>query len=384
MPLQTFRPWTRRAAVLLAVFAFLTASLWLLMEMLHTELQTESNKTSALSGANKSVSFRPGAIRILSEELTTTGRVYQVIKDGLTNTVIVPAAWRLTPEQLETMVRQSDIEEPSGRPAIGARNQDLLFYGIALDEKNNAVARAAVEANVMVGRPNQALKREIFRTTGGDDGRFELRVEWGQQMQITVQAGTNYISPEPQWFQYGAVGSQPIHRPDPLTPVTFRFQTRQPKEPLFEFTKGYRIPNDGTPVRVDLTTGELVPAGGDLVVTLHALEPYTNLKPFPWTVGMTVVEGGLQKTGGLGTRMEHLFEAPAGGYEPGFLIEYGPASESYRRQHDGWYFVSSRNGRIYAKLFFSCEPYWDERGIAFGLRAVVNTNASRYLHAGPR
>ena len=78
-------------------------------------------------------------------------------------------------------------------------------------------------------------------------------------------------------------------------------------------------------------------------------------------------------------RLEYLHEAPDGDYTPAIGVEYGPDSMPYVRQFDGLFYIKSRNGRVYAKLRFDMNTFWDERGIPFGISAIVNTNASRNL-----
>jgi hypothetical protein len=127
-----------------------------------------------------------------------------------------------------------------------------------------------------------------------------------------------------------------------------------------------------------------VPQGGDLVVSIWCPEPYTNLRQFPWRLTVEAVDGGLVEVEGAELRMEHLHKAPVAGYQSGFQVEYGPNSAEYRRQHDGWYFVRSRSGQVHAKLRFEMRTFWDERGVPFGIRAVVNTNGSRNLQTPVR
>jgi hypothetical protein len=127
-----------------------------------------------------------------------------------------------------------------------------------------------------------------------------------------------------------------------------------------------------------------VPAGGDLVITLQAFEPYTNLRQFPWSLSVEVVDGGLVEVNRRPQLLQYLPEAPTDGYIPGFAVEHGPNLPNYWRQHESMFYLRSRNGQIYAKIRFRANASWDERGIPFSIVAVVNTNASRYLHTEPQ
>jgi hypothetical protein len=340
------------------------------------EAKHPSNISTNNTSSNESV------FQVLSETLTSTGRVYLVSKNGLTKTAILSGSPQFTREQLEQFAFPSANQiAPSGRPANAKRNEELVFYGIAVDEMTNTVIGASVEANVLVGRPNEKMIREVTRTVSGVDGRFDLKIPWGQQMMLTVTADTNHLNPPPQWFQYGSVGSLPIHHPYFDNPVMFVFQTRKAQEELFSFQKRFRAPNNGKPVQIDLTTGEMVSQGGDLVVSINCAEPYTEMRPFPWSAKVAVVDGGLIQAGNQDTRMEYLHEAPVAGYLNSFEIKYNQDTPAYRRQSEGWFYVSSRNGAVYSKIYFDINTFWDERGVPFGIRAVVNPNGSRNLQS---
>lgn len=315
--------------------------------------------------------------RIVSETLTSTGTVYLVTKNGKTNTTFVPDTMRLTPDELKQVLFPSDEQPPVFRARGPGLNPLLVFYGVAVDEGTNGLAGAIVEANVMIDPPETESRREIFSTTAGKDGRFELQIPWGQQMMVTATHTTNYVSPPSQWFQFGPVGDRPIHNPDPNNPVVFAFHRVLPAESLVEIKRWWGAPNNGDPVRIDLTTGERVATGGDLVVSIFCPEPYTNMRQFPWKLNIQVVEGGLLAANV--ERLEFMHEAPAIGYQNGFQIEFGPSSEAYRRQYDGFFFVSSRAGQIFAKLQFNLRLHWDERGVPFGIHSFANTNGSRNL-----
>jgi len=320
--------------------------------------------------------------RIVSETLTSTGMVYVVMKGGVTNTVTIPETMQLTPEEIEQVVFPAEDPSSHAQRLGPGRNPMLVFYGIAVDESTNGLSGASVEANVMLGEPSEGLRRELFHATTAEDGRFELQIPWGQQMMVTVTNNTNYIAPPSQWFQFGPVGDRPIHQPDPGNPVPFVFHRVLPAEPLVETGRWWGAPNTGEPVRIDLTTGEKVVEGGDLIVSIRCPEPYSNLKQFPWELNVEVVDGGLLAADA--ERLEFMHEAPATGYQNRFQLEFGPSSSNYRRQYDGMFFVKSRNGAIHAKLQFKLRLHWDERGVPFGIHAFVNTNGSRYLqNAGP-
>jgi hypothetical protein len=119
-----------------------------------------------------------------------------------------------------------------------------------------------------------------------------------------------------------------------------------------------------------------------LVVSIHCPEPYTELKRFPWKFALQSVEGGLfvlPSSPGKFVSLERLHLAPEDGYAPMLSMAYPHDSTPFQVQYEGTFYLKSRNGQVYAKLRFDVSTRWDERGVPFGIQAVVNTNASRNL-----
>ncbi len=320
-------------------------------------------------------------LRIISDITNSTGRVVTVEKDGRRAQVALQPGLIVSPEVLEALAF-SEPHRPGRSDPNKILTHDLVFYGLAVDGESNVLSGVKVEANVLVVNPALSTMHKTFETISANDGRFSFNIPWGQQ--IVIQTGkTNYISPQVQSFQYGPVGSDSLHQPDANDPVVFVLYKKKEAEQLFSFTRVYRAAVTGEPLRIDLTTGDVTASGGDLVVSLFCSEPYTNLKKFLWKASFAVVNGGLIENNVTPMRLEYLPEAPATGYQPGFQIEYGPDTPTYRLQHDGMYYVQSRNGRVYAKMKVFISAIWDERGVPFSISAVVNTNASRYLHTEP-
>lgn len=320
----------------------------------------------------------PGSFRILSETTNGNRRVVRVERGGKQTEVRIPVTMAVSPEDLEALAFQ-EPEPPKQDNREAILTKELHFYGVCVDGESNALAGVNIDASVLVVSPQRHQGYKTFTTQSGADGRFSFAIPWGQQLVIRTSR-TNYVAPPEKWFLYGPVGPGERHVPDVARPVVFQYAQKKEEPPLHWFEKGFRIANDGKPVRVDLVQGQLVTEGGDLIVTLHAMEPYTNLRPFPWKVGVEVVNGGLIEAKVNPMLFSSMPEAPANGYQPGFMLEYGPTTPTYLRQHDGMYYVKARNGSICAKVRFTSNPRWDERGIGFGIGAYVNTNGTRYLH----
>ncbi len=325
--------------------------------------------------------------QILSDTPTPNGRVIRASKGGVVKELTLPAGVQVSPELVEQGLFAPDpvpVDPELLRQAMRASlNRHLTFYGLVLDEKTNTVAGASIEASVTIADGISPQTSKTMQLVSDADGRFTFEQEWGQVVMFKVSKRPDYIDALLQRFQYGPIGNLPTrHVPNILAPVPFVLTHRKPAEPLVSFSKSFGAPNSGEPVRVDLTTGRLVKEGGDLIVSISCPEPYTELKRFPWKLSVAAVGGGMSEvpsSPGEPIRLEYLHEAPEAGYESGINVEYGPNTESYRVQHDGWFYVKSRSGQNYAKIYFRMNTFWDERGVPFRIEAVVNTNASRNL-----
>ncbi len=336
-----------------------------------------SNSLLAQSEAAASNRFE-----ILSDQLTATGRIVRVMKNGVEKSAFIPPTMQISAEQLEaTLFAEPKVPKPVKPTDV--LESHLSFYGRVLDNMSNGIAGASVETMTLVMVPGKNAEQKKNHLLSASDGSFSVEEDWGQQLTIKVKKN-GYIDAPFQVFHYGNNDtSSPKHIPNPADPVTFILHEKKTSESLFSFSMGQGLPHEGTPVRFDLTTGTIVATGGDLIVSINCPERYDNSKKTPWSLSVRVENGGLIQAHPVDQRIENMLEAPATAYENGFQVEYGPDTPEYKRQHDGLYYLTSRNGQIYAKLRITMNTYWDERGVPFGIRAVVNTNASRYLHLEP-
>lgn len=262
-------------------------------------------------------------------------------------------------------------------------NQHLTFYGVTVDDQTNIVAGATINGSILVVDGQNSPHQVPVETISGSDGRFQFDMDYGQLISLTVSKGTNYISPPPRWFRcgsgyYGPQESELISNPNINDPVVFVLTKKTPQK-LVEFRKNFAAPNNGDPVRVDLTIGQIVSEGGDLIISIICPEPYSETTRSPWSLSVRVVDGGIFQVADQNTRMEYLLQAPAGGYTDGIDVNYDQNSVPYSRQYEGWFYVKSRNGAVYAKMYFDMNTRWNNHGVPFEIWAVVNPNASPIL-----
>lgn len=326
--------------------------------------------------------------RIISSLITSSNRVIVANINGVQMTNYIPLTLPLTEEQILAFLSSANDNAGKALTNRDTINKHLTFYGLAIDEKTNALSGVKISGSVLVVNGSTPSSEVPVKTITGSDGRFQVDVEYGQLITISVNNGTNYISPPQRWFKYGKTGFGPsdaeiIRYSDKENPVIFVLNTKANSQSLIQYRKAFTAPNTGEPVRIDLVAGRIVPSGGDLIISTKCFEPYTELKPFPWSVQVDLINGGVVQVGDQNTRMEYLVEAPIDGYLQNINIEYGESSSNYRRQYAGWYYVKCRAGAVYAKMYFDVNARWDERGVPFGIWAVMNTNGSTALQTEP-
>ncbi len=320
--------------------------------------------------------------KIVSDTTTSSNRIVVGEKNGIQKTAIIPPtlANALTTDQI--LYGLFHTNNPANKSGSGL-NQHLTFYGVIVDDQTNIVAGATINGSILVVDGQNPPQQVPVETMSDGNGRFQFDMDYGQLVSLTVSKGTNYISPPPRWFRYGSGGYGPqeseiISYPNINDPVVFVLTKKSPQK-LTEFRKEFAAPNNGDPVRVDLTTGQIVSEGGDLIISITCLEPYSETTSSPWSLSVKVVDGGIFQVADQNTRMEYLLQAPTDGYTDGIDISYDQNSTPYLRQYESWFYVKSRNGAVYAKMYFNMNTRWNERGVPFAIWAVVNPNASPIL-----
>lgn len=318
--------------------------------------------------------------KIISDITTSSNRIVVAEKDGVQRTAIIPPtlANALTDDQILYSLFHTNAPPKKSGPGL---NQHLTFYGMTVDDQTNTLAGTTINGSILVVDGQNQSQQVPVQTTSDGDGRFQFDMDFGQLITLTVSKGTNYISPPPRWFKYGSAGYGPsdseiISYPDINNPVFFILTKKQESEKLIELHKGLTAPNTAEPVRIDLTTGEIVPAGGDLIVSITCPEPFKAGVHIPWKLVLQATDGGFVATGDQ--RLEYMLEAPESGYSD-IVIDHPADDPNWASQYDGIMYLKSRNGQIYGKMTFNMNCQWDERGMAFGFHSFVNTNGSRNL-----
>ena len=344
--------------------------------------ETKSPASQVLSSISSNAFAHTG--KIISNVTTSSNRIVVGEKDGVQKTAYIPLtmASALTDAQiLETLFHTNS---PPKKSKVRL-NQHLTFFGVAVDDQTNALAGVTVKGSILVMDSQNPGHQVSVEATSDAEGRFQFDMDYGQTITLNVSKGTNYISPPMQSFRYppgwyGSADSELISNPDAANPIIFTLTKKKNPEPLIEIRTGMGAPNTGEPVRIDVTTGKVVPTGGDLIVSITCPEPFKAGVHIPWKLVLTATDGGLVtiRDGQFGYLLNNCLEAPISGYDE-IVIDHPRDDPNWDTQYDSILYLKSRNGQIYGKLSFDMHVGWDERGVPFGFHSFVNTNASRNL-----
>jgi hypothetical protein len=167
----------------------------------------------------------------------------------------------------------------------------IEFYGEVVDENTNYVPNADVH---FIWTDLSATGNSETQTTSDANGLFSLRNTTGKNLIVTVSK-QGYYAYQPSGAAFNYAGANQNFVPDSLNPVVFYLRKKGMGESLIEIKHNYKIPRDGTPVGIDLTTGNFTTGGsGNFVVqcwTDDQGKP-SGLK-YDWHCVVTIPGGGL-------------------------------------------------------------------------------------------
>jgi hypothetical protein len=193
---------------------------------------------------------------------------------------------------------------------------ELNFYGKVIDEVGRAVsgATAYMQWNTVgvVGGTAYAQavsdSNGLFSLTNQTGKVIGIRVE--KQGYYTVDGGLGDLS-----FEYADPSSPNYNEPDPNKPVIFHLRRKGEGAKLFVKVLNLPVSSRHPQARVNLMQGFFKPDGG-LTITFDTSKYVTSANAFPWTVTLSMNEGGLVETDD-----PFPFTAPAVGYTPTVTME---------------------------------------------------------------
>ena len=245
----------------------------------------------------------------------------------------------------------------------------IEFYGKVVDENSNAVAGANitfhwVEVPAMEGNRTTNMESDT-------EGLFSLRGQSGPDLIVSVSKEGYYTSKStPDGFHYALANE--IYHPDPQNPVIFSLRKKGVGENLIKVKQNYRVPRDGTPLGIDLTTGKAIIGGsGNFVVQCWTDDQGKRSgQRYDWRCLVTIPSGGL-----VLSDEEFAFLAPENGYALTNEIVMPADRPDWRNDVDLKFFYRLANGR-YGRMTFSMIAGGDHFCM---IDSVLNPSGSRNL-----
>jgi hypothetical protein len=360
----------RKVLVLVAVLVVLIAVFWLWRRQTTPmpRQETASAQAAISSAASK------------SEQATTSGA--QSSSASASHQPPIPPTQKPSPELKRT------FEALNHNP--------IEFYGRALDQFGLPVAGAEVTGSVLYNT-GTASGRKVASTTTDANGYFQFGGMEGQSLGIDFKKFGYDFNPRNTLFWYSYFeADHKRHQSDSRNPVIFTLWKKQAAEPLVHYDTDHDVPANGTPVRINLATGQIGGRDADLVVTVSRtpLQMRYGEQGFAWAATVEVVGGGLIRAG----QRDYYNLAPESGYVPRF--EFTQEAQNVRAAQDEkvkwtWarsvsddFFISSRNGKNFARVSLRIMANADRKegdNIA-AVRTTVwlNPNGSRNLEFDPQ
>lgn len=250
------------------------------------------------------------------------------------------------------------------------------FYGKLEDQFGNPVVGAEIKGSIRV--ISGTRQGTDWPTTTSDvTGLFQFHGR-GQDISMmpskkgyalaSLNGGGNYSLLAPE--------AERAH-PNPSNPIVIKMWKLQGAEPLVGINCQFKFPYTDAPIYFDLIAGKIVPAGGDIKVTVRRFPGVISVQNrVNWDIEIEAVDGGLMDPAGT---EKITYFAPESGYEPSKIIHSTDRlpEGGLGGFHTGFY-VKSRNGQVYSKLGLSFRINLNpDDPIYIRFSGIANTNGSR-------
>jgi hypothetical protein len=277
----------------------------------------------------------------------------------------------------------TDLSQPSPEGKV-ERAQGLLsdyndipivFYGRVEDQFTNAVADATVSFNVRVMNGQESTVNRGQVMTDGN-GFFTISGYTGQDLGLVPQKPGYVLATTSTFFKYSHLEEHP-YVSDPNNPTIIKMWKLQSAEPLVGIDKTYKLPYTAAPINFDLLTGQIVPSGGDIQITVNRpVGVISGRNPQNWSIQIKVIDGGFIVTSWGDAQT--TYSAPESGYEPSGTFENNNGIDTL----DQMFFVQSRNGQVYSKVHLLLGINEMPDGFMYiTIKGVANANGSRNWEA---
>ena len=274
-----------------------------------------------------------------------------------------PTPLPLTPAPLNVDVAQQrqmaqEKRQEDVRAIVESRNVPINYYGKVVDQDEQSIGSVKVRYDIqsMYALPVlPGAKSEYFEIVTDANGLFSIAGHKGSGLGIDslTKGGYKYSEKAGRGGVYSGSGDRD-YRPDLQNPEIFTMVKQGAAEALVHYEAHLTVPCDGTPVRVNTTTGK-VADDGDLQITLKR-NPLNIVfgSRFSWAVKIEVIGGGLVELAGTGT-----YRAPQEGYEREFAVEHPADAPEWGAGLRKVFYIKTRDdryGRVKVNLDADYQP----------------------------
>jgi hypothetical protein len=231
-----------------------------------------------------------------------------------------------------------------------ANDVPIDFYGRVEDQFGEAVADATINFNVRVYNGYESTVKR-GQVTADDNGFFSITGYKGQDLGLVPQKAGYALATTGTLFKYSHMEDHP-YVSDQNNPTLIKMWKLQGAGPLVSIGQHYKLHYTDTPINFDLLAGKIVPAGGDIKLTVSRSPGImSGRNRLAWSVRVEAVNGGVMDSGG---QEAVTCAAPADGYEQSMAFMFSTnAPDKWFEEFNQGFFVTSRNGQVYGKLGLS-------------------------------
>ncbi len=261
-------------------------------------------------------------------------------------------------DKLKTMVQTSNVP--------------IAFWGKVIDEGGAPLSDVRVSYHiqkaVLLGLSGIGPEQSALTTCATDtDGLFQVLNIRGVLLDFKdfEKDGYELMGNQPKTFAYSRMPE--IHSPNQDSPKTFIMKSSKIRSDVRKVTGKFELPWDGTPIRIDLETGQLSQSG-KLLVTSFRNAVAGQVRGFDWNLSLRIEGGSLQQE----VEKEVVFIAPDNGYSGTWQSGSTADEKSWKSGYHGnvYYLFNGKYGRL------NLEIYADTRAGEMGLHVDGFTNHS--------
>ena len=254
-------------------------------------------------------------------------------------------AQKITPAK---KIAQQSLSDQMKKTISTLNDQQIVFYGRAIDQYGEPVADAEVHASVIVYTPTKGGV-EKYQTKTNLEGKFQFSGFSGESMGVAVLKSGYEQRPNSGGGIFSLMyPEEKRYKPDPKNPQIIPMWKLKGPEPMVKGGWAPIIPYNETPHFFDLVKGKAVDLGGDLKITMERppLAPNASRsKGFDWKAKVEILNGGL-----LEQNDPFPYLAPQNGYQPSFDVDMLAGTTNWTESVNKTFYVKLQGGKMYGRM----------------------------------